>query len=153
MNQQTEPKQKKSSVIIWIILHILLAVYTLSGVCSKLAAQEAFLSFRFCAYYGGLLFLLGLYALGWQQIIKRLPLTVAYANKAVSVIWACIYGVLFFGEKITAGKIIGGAVTIAGVVLYALSDRASEAKTTSTVNEADADKITPDVKSGEEEGE
>ncbi len=51
-----------------------------------------------------------------------MPLTVAYANRAVTVIWGGVFGVLFFGEKITPGKIAGGVLTIAGVVLYALSD-------------------------------
>ncbi|MBR6356558.1 MAG: transporter, partial [Lachnospiraceae bacterium] len=67
-----------------IILNVLLLVYSLSGVCSKLAAGEAFLSGRFLLFYGIVLFLLAVYAVAWQQIIKRLPLTMAYANKAVS---------------------------------------------------------------------
>ena len=35
----------KSKVKILLALHLLLAVYALSGVCSKLAAGEDFLSF------------------------------------------------------------------------------------------------------------
>lgn len=113
---------KKASPIIWVILHIMLAVMSLGSVCSKTASGEKFLSFRWCLFYGLLLFILGVYAIVWQQIIKRLPLTVAYANRAVSVIWGCIFGVIFFEEKITIGKIIGGLIVIAGVILYALSD-------------------------------
>ena len=108
----------------WILLHVLLLIYSLSSVCSKLAAGEPFLSPRFILFYGGTLVLLGVYALGWQQVIKHLPLSVAYANKAVTVIWGIIAGALFFGEPITPGKAAGALLVIAGVVLFALPDRA-----------------------------
>lgn len=119
---QNQNRNKKASPVIWIILHFMLAIMSLGGVCSKIASGEKFLSIRWCLFYGLLLLILGVYAIVWQQIIKRLPLTVAYANRAVSVIWGCIFGMIFFDEKITVGKIIGGIMVIAGVILYALSD-------------------------------
>ena len=103
-----------------LLLQLLLAVFSFGGVFSKLAAGEEFLSLKFCAYYGGLILLLGIYAIAWQQIIKRLPLTFAYANKAVGVIWGLVWGILFFGEGITPKKIIGAAIVIAGIVLYSV---------------------------------
>lgn len=112
----------KSKVRVLIVLHIMLMLYSVSGIFSKLAAQEAFLSFRFCFFYGGIILLLGLYAIGWQQIIKRLPLTTAFANKAVSVVWGIIWGCFIFKESITVGKIIGAILVVSGVVLYAYSD-------------------------------
>ncbi len=105
-----------------LALHIMLMVYSFSGVLSKLASGEPFLSFKFIIYYAGVIFLLGVYALVWQQIIKRLPLTTAFANKAVTVIWGIVWGAVFFHEGITAGKLIGAALVIAGVVLYARAD-------------------------------
>lgn len=110
---------KKGKPVIWIALHLMLAVMSLAGVCSKKAAAEPFFSLRWCIFYGLVLVILGIYAIVWQQIIKRLPLTVAYANRAVSVLWGCIYGVIFFSEKITTGKIIGCVIVAAGVILYA----------------------------------
>ena len=105
------------------LLHLMLMVYSVSGICSKLAAGTEFLSFEFCLYYGVILFLLLFYAIGWQQIIKRIPLTTAFANKAVTVVWGLIWGAIFFGESITIGKVIGALLVIAGVVLYAYADR------------------------------
>ena len=128
MNEST---RKKNNIIIWIVLHIMLALYSLGSVCSKIAANEEFLSFRFCLFYGLLLLILGVYAIGWQQIIKRMPLTAAYANKAISIVWACIYGVIFFDEKLTVGKIVGGAIVAAGVILFALSDNECNPETAS----------------------
>ena len=105
-----------------LALHLLLALYSLCDVCSKLAAGQSFLSFGFCLYYGGMILLLGVYAIGWQQIIKRLPLTTAYANKAATVVWGILWGMLLFDERVTPGKLAGAALNIAGVVLYAKAD-------------------------------
>lgn len=104
------------------ILHILLAFFSLSGICSKSASGESFLSLRFSLFYAGMIFILMVYAVGWQQIIKRMPLSTAYANKAVTLVWGLIWGVIFFGEKVTPGKCIGILLVIVGIVLYAFSD-------------------------------
>lgn len=102
-------------------LHVLLMVYSLSSICGKLASGYSFLSLGFIVCYGGMIGLLGIYALGWQQVIKRLPLTFAYANRAVTVVWGIVWGALFFSEPVTAGKLVGALIVLAGVVLYATS--------------------------------
>jgi len=103
------------------ILHLLMMVYSLSGVCSKMAAASTFLSLEFCIWYLFIFLLLGLYAVVWQQIIKRMPLTKAYANRAIAVVWGIIWGLLFFKESITTGKIAGAVLIIAGIVMFAYS--------------------------------
>ncbi len=108
------------------LLHVLLMIYSLNSICSKKAAGVEFLSFKFCLYYGVVIALLGVYAIGWQQIIKRLPLTTAFANKAVTVVWGIIWGAVFFGETITIGKIVGAIFVILGVVVYAYADNREE---------------------------
>ncbi len=114
---------KKNGAWIWVALHLMLAVLSFGTVCSKLAALEPFLSFRFFLYYGLLILILGVYALVWQQIIKRMSLTAAYANRAITILWGGLFGYLVFDEKITTGKIVGGLIVAAGVVLFAVSDR------------------------------
>lgn len=110
----------------YIALHLLLMAYSLSGVFSKLAAQQDFLSFKFCLFYAGVIGILGIYAIGWQQIIKRMPLTTAFSNKAITVVWGIVWGALFFGESITIGKIAGAILVIIGVVIFATSDADQE---------------------------
>ena len=110
----------------YLLLHILLLLYAVSSVFSKLAAGEDFLSLRFILYYGAALALLAVYALGWQQVIRHLPLTTAYASKAVTVIWGLAAGMLLFQESLSPGKAAGAAMVIAGVVLFALGDRPGE---------------------------
>ena len=106
----------------FMILHILLAVYSLGGICSKLASQHTFLSFWFIFFYGLTILNLGVYAIVWQQIIKRLLLTTAYANKAVTIVWGILWGVLFFQETIKWNMIVGALIVIIGVILVVKSD-------------------------------
>lgn len=109
-------------------LHLLLMVYSVSGILSKLAAGAEFFSMRFILLYAGIIALLGVYAIGWQQVLKRMPLTAAFANKAVTIVWGIIWGLLFFSEPVTLAKIIGALLIIAGVVLYAYSDASEESE-------------------------
>ena len=102
-----------------IALHVLLMIYSISGVFSKLASAEPFLSPKFILFYGCVIAILGIYAVGWQQIIKRMPLTTAFANKAVCTIWGSVWGILLFGESISVGKVIGIILIVLGIVLFA----------------------------------
>ncbi len=113
---------RKQRVATLLLLHGLLLVYSLGGICSKLAAQSEFLSLRFFLLYGAVLLILAIYALVWQQILKRLPLVTAYANKAVTVLWGLLWGLLFFGETITVQKALGAAVIICGIILVVKED-------------------------------
>ena len=101
-----------------LALNVLLMFFSLGGIFSKLASKQPFLSLKFILCYGALLFIMFVYAIGWQQVIKRLPLTMAYANRAVTIVWGIIWGLLFFNEKLNVGKIIGAVIVIAGVLLY-----------------------------------
>ena len=109
-----------------LALNILLMFFSLGGIFSKLASKQSFLSLKFILCYGSLLFIMFVYAIGWQQIIKRLPLTMAYANRAVTIVWGIIWGLLFFNEKLNLGKIIGAVIVIAGVLLYVTESEEGE---------------------------
>ena len=102
----------------YLVLHIFLGIYALSSVCSKLASRQAFLSLPFLLLYGCMLAALVAYAFGWQQVIKHLPLTTAYANKAVTVVWGILLGLLIFGETVTPRQLVGALVIIVGIVLF-----------------------------------
>lgn len=113
---------KRSKLSTLFALHLMLMLYSMSEICSKKVAGESFLSVRFCLYYGTVILLLGVYAIGWQQVIKRIPLTTAFANKAVTVVWGLVWGALFFHEAVTPGKLLGAALVIAGVILFERAD-------------------------------
>ena len=113
----------KKKWILLILLQLVIMIYTLSGVAAKFAAGYEFLSMGFILCYGVEICILGLYAIFWQQIIKRIPLTLAFANKSVTVIWGLIWGAIFYHEQITIGKVVGAMLIISGIVLYAFSSR------------------------------
>ena len=110
----------------FLVLHLILGVYAASSVCSKLAAGQPFLSVPFILLYGGMLAALVAYALGWQQVIKHLPLTTAYANKAVTVVWGILLGFLIFGESVTPRQVVGALIIIVGIVLFVRADHEGE---------------------------
>jgi len=107
---------------VYVALHAILMFYAISGIFSKKAAQEPFLSVPYIKYYMLVLAILIVYAFVWQQLLMRLPLTVAMANKAVTVIWGMVYGVFFFQEKITFFNLLGAALIIAGICIVAGED-------------------------------
>lgn len=115
--------KKNSKMKVLFYLHVMLMLYSMSGICSKKAALAEFLSIKFCLYYGAIIVLLGLYAIGWQQIIKRLPLTTAFSNKAITIVWGIIWGIIFFHESLSIGKVVGAAIVIVGIVVYAYADK------------------------------
>ncbi len=109
-----------------VLLHFILMFYSFGGILSKLAASQTFFTPQFCLCYGGIIVLLGFYALAWQQIIKKVPLTTAFANKAVTVAWGLLWGRLIFHESITPWKLAGAALVVVGVILFSTADQEVE---------------------------
>lgn len=72
---------------------------------------------RFILLYGGEILVLGVYAILWQQIIKRVDLSVAYANRSIALIWSMLWAVLIFHDTLKIHQIIGVAIVIAGTIL------------------------------------
>lgn len=100
-----------------LMLQAVFLIYSVNSIVAKLAAGEERFSIMFFVFYGLELVILFVYALLWQQIIKKIELSVAYANKAVTLIWAMIWGSLLFKEQITLPKISGILLVIAGIVI------------------------------------
>lgn len=101
----------------YVLLHLLLFFFSFCGVFSKLASNSEFLSLKFFIFYGISIFILGIYAIFWQQILKKIPLTTAFFNKAVTIIWGMIWGIVFFKEAITVNMVIGAIIVLVGVGL------------------------------------
>ncbi len=113
-----ESENKKNSHIKQsLVLQCVVLIYTLSGIFAKLASGESFMSWRFILFYGGEICILGIYAVLWQQIIKRIDLSLAYANRAVALLWSMLWAFLFFNEDITIKNIIGVIVVIVGTMI------------------------------------
>lgn len=115
-------EKKKTPIWVFLLLHVGLLVSSLSGVFSKKAALSETFSLQFVFWYGLVLVSMFAYAVLWQQILKRMDLTMAYANKPIGLVWGMIWGTLLFKDVITVRMIIGALVIFAGIFLVVTSD-------------------------------
>lgn len=111
------PRKKKLTLLSMILMQGVVIIYTMAGVCSKLAGGQDFMTPGFILFYGGQIAVLGIYALLWQQIIMRIDLSVAYVNRSLAILWSMIWAVLFFGEGITLQNVIGVILVLAGTII------------------------------------
>lgn len=94
-------------------------IYSSSGIFSKYASMQKFMSLSYIGFIAGVVFVLGFYAILWQQIIKRMPISDAFLFKGIGVIFGLLIAHYMFGEIITLNNCIGAAVIIAGITLNA----------------------------------
>jgi drug/metabolite transporter (DMT)-like permease len=73
--------------------------------------------FRIVLLVALMFFILGLYAIIWQILIKNAQIAVIYANKSSYLLWAQIAAVLFFGEHLSWSNVVGIAIIFAGIML------------------------------------
>ena len=110
-------KEERAGTGTFLLLQFAMLIFSLSNICSKMAGEQELLSPEFILWFGGLILTMGLYALIWQQVLKRMPLMTAYANTAVVILWGLLWGRLFFQEPVSLTKVAGAAVAMAGVYL------------------------------------
>ncbi len=117
-------KMKKLKTI--IKLQAVVVIYTFASIFSKLASGEAFLSGKFILFLGLELVMLFLYALLWQQVIKKTELSVAYANREMYLLWSLLWTVVFFHNDVTPANVIGCLLVIAGTLVITGEDRKAD---------------------------
>lgn len=100
-----------------LMLQAVFLVYSIYSVVAKFASSKETFSLDFILIFGIGVLILGVYAILWQQVIKRFELSVAYANKAITLLWAIVWGILIFNEKITFGKVAGIILVMAGIFI------------------------------------
>lgn len=99
------------------LLQGVIIIYTISSVMSKKASASSGDVLRFLFFFWLEFVILGIYALLWQQMIKRFELSVAYANRSMAVFWSMIWAVVFFHDKITVQNVIGVLLVIIGNII------------------------------------
>ena len=110
-------KKNKIGLIDILQLQGAVIVYSLSTVAANLASKQKFLSFGYIAFFGLEFVILAVYALIWQQMIKKFQLSTACANKALTLMWSMLWNFIIFSQPISVPKVIGVLLVIAGVVV------------------------------------
>ena len=106
---------KKIGIKQILLLQAIIVIYTVSGIMAKFASAGETLE-KIILFLGLDLLLLGVYAILWQQILKKIDLSIAYSNKAVLTIWGVVWSVLLFKEIITVKTIISAILLIIGIL-------------------------------------
>lgn len=109
--------KKTISIKSVLILQLVIMIYTLSGVAAKGAAGYDMLTWQFVFFYGLEMVILGIYAILWQQMIKKFDLSIAYANRSMAILWSLVWAVIFFHEEITVNNVLGVLIVLAGTML------------------------------------
>ncbi len=113
-----------------LLLEISVVVYSLSTVAGNLAGQSPFLSRNYIIYFGLEFIILAIYAVLWQQVIKRFQLSIAYCNKSVTLLWSMLWNFIIFSQGITPGKVAGVLLVMAGVIVMNIGGHGDEVQGT-----------------------
>lgn len=97
-------------------------VYACVSIAMKAASVQEPLTMPYficlvCAFCG-----MAVYALLWQQVLKRIPVGDAYMFKGTSLIFVLLFSVFLFDEGISATNVLGACIIIGGIVLYARAE-------------------------------
>jgi drug/metabolite transporter (DMT)-like permease len=113
-------KRKILAVFTLVVLNLF---YATVGIFTKLASQQVFMSWRYLFAFAGAVGVIGIYAILWQQIIRRIELSTAYMFKGMTIIFIMLFAHWLFGEPITWNNIIGAIIIVVGIVLFAYNPK------------------------------
>lgn len=110
-------KQKGVTLKNIILLQAIIIIYTVSSVMAKFASANKETPIKFFLFLGLEFVILAVYAVLWQQMIKRFDLSVAYANRSMAILWSMIWAVIFFHDKITLRNVLGVLLVLLGTIV------------------------------------
>ena len=96
-------------------------LYACVGICTKMASMQPTGSWPYLLWFGGAVGIIGLYAILWQQVLRRIELSTAYMFKGTTLIFTMLIAALLFGETITIPNIVGSLIIVSGITLLARS--------------------------------
>ena len=98
------------------LLYFAFIIYSFVSVFAKIASGQSEL-WRTLLFMFIECFFLGVYALIWQQALKR-----SMSNKGVTVVLGLLWSVFLFGESITIMNIVGAVLIIFGIWMVSSDD-------------------------------
>ena len=114
MNKSQNYSFKTIVVLIFVYL-----IYASVSLATKFTSLQEFLSLKYFFGLAIVVAMLGIYAIIWQQVLKRIELTTAYMFKGTSLIFVLLFSALIFNETITLWNIVGASLIVGGIVWFA----------------------------------
>ena len=101
-------------------LSMAVAVYSMSGIFTKLASCYEFVSLPYIACLLGVVFVLGIYAVLWQIILKRVSLSQAYPFRSLGIIYSLGIACFAFHEDVTVQNVLGACIVLCGLSIMSI---------------------------------
>lgn len=114
--------EKRNKLSLILFLQAAIIIYALSTVAAKYASNFVFLSVGYISCYAIEIMLLGIYSIIWQQLIKKIDISIAYSNKATNIFWTLVLASFLFKEKISFANILGALIIFIGIVVVNKND-------------------------------
>lgn len=93
-------------------------LYALEPIAAKMTSLQEWTTLPFWLGFGAILGILGLYAILWQQLLKRIQLSVAYMFRGSTLIYVMVLSAIILGESITMYNCLGAVMIVSGIILY-----------------------------------
>ena len=116
---------KNNKLVACFLMHTGFLIYASYTVLGKFAARHDALSLTWCFFYAGIIAVLGIYAVLWQQVLKSFSLPIAMCNKAITIVWGMAFSRILFAEQITLKKIAGATIILCGIILLSTASDSS----------------------------
>lgn len=108
---------RRISIATFLKLTVAFMIYSTSGVFLKFAANEKFLSLEYLIFFALVIFVLGVYAILWQIILKTIPLSQAFLFKGMTVVFSLVYAFIIFSETLSWNNLVGCVLIMAGIIV------------------------------------
>jgi drug/metabolite transporter (DMT)-like permease len=118
----------KTRFFSFLFMHVAFLVYTLYPLLGKFATRFELFSLKFILLYCIVFGILFIYAILWQQVLKKIPLSTAIANKSITIVWGMIFGLLFFNEIISLKMLAGALLILSGIFILSTEKEENQEK-------------------------
>lgn len=103
-------------------MYIAFLMYSTSTIFLKIASEQSFLSPTYILCFVVVIIVLGIYAFLWQQVLKKISLSVAMSNKPITLIFTNMWAYIFWGEMISIKNIVGIIIVLFGIFIVVRSE-------------------------------
>ena len=114
---------KNKNMVLMLVLHFVIFIYSVASVLCKVTAiflnEYGLMNWRTILSCFMVFAFMGLYAILWQKVIKKMELSVAYMNKGITVVWSLVWSAFLFHENVGVNHIIGTILIVLGIVILA----------------------------------